>query len=328
MPSSPDQRHTPVMLDRVVALLEPALQHAGAVVVDATLGMGGHAAAVLAACPQVHLVGVDRDPEALTLARERLAEYGDRVTLVHAVYDTVPEVLSGLGLPSVDGVLLDLGVSSLQLDETRRGFSYAADAPLDMRMDPSVGPTAADVLNTYPAAELARVLRQYGEERFARRIAGAIVAERDREPFATSERLVGLLRKQIPAASQRTGGHPAKRTFQALRIEVNGELSTLAAAVPAAVNSLAVSGRIVVLAYHSLEDRIVKRTLASGAASRTPADLPVELPEHGPVLRLLTRGAERPDTAECARNSRASAARLRAAERMAPGDVEAPGVAA
>ena len=313
------QRHIPVMSSRVVELLQPALRQAGAVVVDGTLGMGGHAAAVLEACPQAHLVGVDRDPEALAIAEQRLAPFAGRVTLVHAVHDSIPDVLTSLGLPAVDGVLLDLGVSSLQLDEARRGFAYAVDAPLDMRMDPADPVTAADVLNTYPANELARVLRQYGEERFARRIAAAVVAEREREPFTSSARLVALLRENIPAASQRSGGHPAKRTFQALRIEVNGELSGLAAAVPAAVNALAVQGRIVVLAYHSLEDRIVKRTLARAAASRTPVDLPVELEEHAPLLRLLTRGAERPDAAEQATNPRATSARLRAAERVRAG---------
>lgn len=317
----PQERHIPVMSRRVVELLEPSLAHAGAVVVDATLGMGGHAVAVLDACPDVRLVGIDRDPEALAIAERRLSSYTGRVTLVHAVYDSVPEVLASLGLPSVDGVLLDLGVSSMQLDEARRGFAYAVDAPLDMRMDPTGGPTAADVLNSYSAGELARVLSQYGEERFARRIAAAVVVEREREPFSSSARLVALLRKQIPAPSQRTGGHPAKRTFQALRIEVNAELSTLAAAVPAAINSLAVSGRIVVLAYHSLEDRIVKRTLTRGATSRTPLDLPVELDEHSPVLRLLTRGAERPDDDELALNPRSASVRLRAAERIRGGDL-------
>jgi 16S rRNA (cytosine1402-N4)-methyltransferase len=190
-----------------------------------------------------------------------------------------------------------------------------------MRMDSATTTTAADVLNTYSAEDLARVLSRYGEERFARRIAAAIVREREREPFTTSERLVALLRSTVPAASQRTGGHPAKRTFQALRIEVNDELAVLEAALPAAVNALAVSGRVVVLAYHSLEDRLVKRTLARGAASRTPVDLPVELPQHAPVLRLLTRGAERPSAGECEANPRAASARLRAAERIAPGDV-------
>ncbi|MGB9372773.1 MAG: 16S rRNA (cytosine(1402)-N(4))-methyltransferase RsmH [Jiangellales bacterium] len=317
----PQQRHIPVMQTRVVELLAPALGHRGAVVVDATLGMGGHAAALLDACPEAHLVGIDRDPEALEVAGERLASYGGRVTLVPAVYDQVAAVLTTLGRGPVDGVLLDLGVSSLQLDEARRGFSYSADAPLDMRMDPTQGPTAADVLNTYPARDLARVLSRYGEERFARRIAAAVVTEREREPFSTSARLVDLLREQIPAASRRTGGHPAKRTFQALRIEVNAELSTLTAAVPAAVNALALAGRIVVLAYHSLEDRIVKRALTKGAASRTPVDLPVELPEHGPLLRLLTRGAERPGEQECARNPRAASAKLRGAERIGVGDL-------
>lgn len=317
----PQQRHIPVMSQRVVELLEPALRRAGAVVVDATVGMGGHAAAVLEACPKARLVGIDRDPEALAIAGQRLEPFAGRVTLVHAVYDTLPDVLSSLSLAAADGVLLDLGVSSMQLDEARRGFAYAVDAPLDMRMDPTAGPTAADVLNTYSTTALAQLLSQYGEERFARRIAAAIVDERERAPFSSSARLVALLREQIPAPSQRTGGHPAKRTFQALRIEVNAELATLEAAMPAAVNSLAVRGRIVVLAYHSLEDRIVKRTLARGAASRTPVDLPVELDEHAPVLRLLTRGAERPDDAERTDNPRASSVRLRAAERIRAGAV-------
>ena len=313
--------HVPVMVDRVVELLAPALSRLGAVVVDGTLGMGGHAAALLAACPHAHLVGIDRDADALALAAARLEPYAGRVTLVQAVYDDVAAVLARLGRAHVHGVLLDLGVSSYQLDTFARGFAYAADAPLDMRMDPTTTTTAADVLNTYSAADLARVLSRYGEERFARRIAAAIVAEREREPFTTSERLVALLRSTVPAASQRTGGHPAKRTFQALRIEVNDELAVLQAALPAAVNALAVNGRVVVLAYHSLEDRLVKQALARGAANRTPLDLPVELPEHGPVLRLLTRGAERPSEQECLANSRAASARLRAAERIAPGDL-------
>jgi 16S rRNA (cytosine1402-N4)-methyltransferase len=309
-------RHVPVLAGRVVALLQPALAEPGAVVVDATVGMGGHAAALLEAVPQLRLVGIDRDPEALELAAQRLQPWADRVQLVHAVYDQVPEVLDQLGLPPVQGVLLDLGVSSLQLDESRRGFAYAVDAPLDMRMDASSGPTAADVLNHYSVDELTRVLREYGEERYARRIAKAVVAERRREPFSTSSRLVALVRDQVPAPARRTGGNPAKRTFQALRIEVNGELSTLAAALPAALDALAVRGRIVVLAYHSLEDRLVKQALAAGAHDTTPPDLPVQLPGHGPVLRLLTRGAERPDDQEVTANPRAGSARLRAAERL------------
>ncbi|MDP9398107.1 MAG: 16S rRNA (cytosine(1402)-N(4))-methyltransferase RsmH [Actinomycetota bacterium] len=310
------QRHVPVMLERVLALLAPAVQDVPAVVVDATLGLGGHSAALLHRNPRVRLVGLDRDPDALAVSERRLAPYADRVTLVHAVYDALPEVLARLGLKRVQGVLFDLGVSSLQLDEAGRGFAYAQDAPLDMRMDQTQGATAADVVNSYPAEQLARVLREYGEERFARRIADAVVRERGREPFAGTARLAELVRSSIPAATRRTGGHPAKRTFQALRIEVNGELDALAAALPAAVEALAVRGRIVVLSYHSLEDRLVKRVLAEGAASRAPLDLPVVPPGSEPHLQLLTRGAEVPTDTEVAANPRAASARLRAAERI------------
>ncbi len=314
---SPGRHHLPVMVERCVNLLAPALSEPGSVLVDATLGMGGHSEALLRSCPQAVLVGVDRDPAALDLARRRLAGFADRVHLVHAVYDELPEVLEGLGHPLVQGVLLDLGVSSLQLDQVERGFAYAVDAPLDMRMDPSSGlPTAADVLNTYPVQELRRVLHEYGEERFARRIASAVVRERQQRPFDTSARLVDLVRSCVPAATRRTGGNPAKRTFQALRIEVNQELAVLGRAVPAALEALAVDGRIAVLAYHSLEDRIVKRALAQGARSSAPPGLPVELPEHAPTLRLLTRGAEQPDAEEVAVNPRAASARLRAAQRL------------
>jgi 16S rRNA (cytosine1402-N4)-methyltransferase len=308
-------RHVPVMRDRVVELLAPALQDEGDVLVDGTLGMGGHAEALLRACPAAVLVGIDRDREALALARERLAPFAGRLSLVHAVYDRLPEVLADLGHERVRAVLLDLGVSSLQLDEDDRGFAYRVDAPLDMRMDQSEGITAADVLNHYDEAELARILRTYGEERFARRIAAAVVRERARAPFTTSARLVELVRAAVPAATRTTGGNPAKRTFQALRIEVNGELRALEAAMPAAVDALAVGGRIAVLSYHSLEDRLVKTVLAAGARSSAPPGLPVELPEHAPYLRLLTRGAEAPSAGELAANSRAASARLRAAER-------------
>jgi 16S rRNA (cytosine1402-N4)-methyltransferase len=284
--------------------------------VDATLGLGGHAAALLAAHPRLTLVGLDRDPQALALAGRRLVAFADRTHLVHAVYDRIADVLGELGLPRVDGVLFDLGVSSLQLDATERGFSYSRDADLDMRMDPDRGQTAADVLNTYPVPELARVLRKYGEERFASRIATAIARRRAQRPLRRSAELVELLYEAVPAASRRTGGHPAKRTFQALRIEVNGELEALAAAVPAAIDALAVGGRVVVLAYQSLEDRIVKRELAERARSRTPEGLPVELPGHGPELRLLTRGAETASDDEIADNPRAASVRLRAAERI------------
>ena len=313
-------RHVPVALPRVVELLRPAIAGRPAVVVDATLGLGGHAAALLAEHPQLTLVGLDRDPEALAIAGRRLAAYNDRTHLVHAVYDSVADVLAGLGLPRVDGALFDLGVSSLQLDAQERGFSYSRDADLDMRMDPGTGPTAADVLNTYPVSELARVLREYGEERFAPRIAAAVGRRRERQPFRRSSELVELLYEAVPAASRRTGGHPGKRTFQALRIEVNGELAAWEAALPAALDALRVGGRIVVLAYHSLEDRIAKRELGERAASSTPVDLPVELPGHGPSFRLLVRGAEQAGDNEVADNPRAASVRLRAAERIAEGD--------
>lgn len=308
--------HVPVLLDRILALFAPALADKDAVLVDATLGLGGHADALLSAHPRLRLIGLDRDPNALERSSERLARHGDRVDLVHTVYDEMPEALAGLGLSRVDGVLFDLGVSSMQLDQRERGFAYAQDAPLDMRMDPTTGPTAADVLNTYSVGELIRILREYGEERFAPRIARAVAAEREREPFTSSARLVQLLYDAVPAASRRTGGHPAKRTFQALRIEVNGELEVLRRALPAALDVVAVGGRIVIESYHSLEDRMVKRALAERAKSRTPQGLPVELEGHGPELRLLTRGAEMASESEIAQNPRAASVRLRAAERI------------
>ncbi len=309
-------RHVPVMRDRVLALLAPSLEHDAAVVVDCTLGLAGHAEALLAGHPLLRLVGLDRDPQAMRLAETRLAPFAERVTLVHAVYDELPAVLDRLGLDRVDGVLFDLGVSSLQLDEPSRGFAYAYDAPLDMRMDPTRGPSAADVVNTYDAAALARVLRAYGEERFARRIADAIVRARAEHPFTTTAPLAELVRTAIPAATRRTGGHPAKRTFQALRIEVNGELRALERALPAAIDALRLGGRLVVLSYHSLEDRTVKRTFSAAATAHVPPDLPVVPDSARPVLRLLTRGAEVPDEREVAANPRAASARLRAAERI------------
>jgi 16S rRNA (cytosine1402-N4)-methyltransferase len=304
--------HVPVMLDRVLALLAPALSGRPAVVVDATVGLGGHAEALLAAHPQLTLVGLDRDQAALDRSEQRLAPYHERLHLVHAVYDRMPTVLASLGLPRVDGVLFDLGVSSMQLDRPERGFAYAQDAPLDMRMDQTSGRTAADVVNTYPVTELARVLREYGEERFAMRIARAIARER---PLTSTARLAELVRTSIPAPARRTGGHPAKRTFQALRIEVNAELDALRAALPQAIAALRVAGRIVVLSYQSLEDRLVKQAFAALAVDATPPELPVLIDSYGPQLRLLTRG-EGPTSAEVAANARAASVRLRAAERI------------
>ena len=311
-------RHVPVLLDRVVALLTPALDHQDAVLVDCTLGLGGHSEAVLARCGLARVIGIDRDPEALELSRERLAAYGDRFTAVHAVYDEIPDVLDDLGLPAVDGVLFDLGVSSMQLDLPERGFAYAIDAPLDMRMDSGSGRTAADVLNTYPAADLVRILREYGEERHARRIADAVVRERAREPFTTSGRLVELLYSAIPAPARRTGGHPAKRTFQALRMEVNDELGVLGRAIPAAIDAIGVGGRVVVESYHSLEDRLVKRAFAAAVSTDVPEDLPFVPEGHEPALRLVTRGAEQAPPDEIATNPRAASVRLRAIERVRP----------
>jgi 16S rRNA (cytosine1402-N4)-methyltransferase len=313
--------HVPVLLDRVVALLTPALERAGrerTVFVDATLGLAGHSEAVLRACPSAHLVGVDRDPHALERARERLQPYADRVDLVHAVYDEIPQALAGLGMTHADAILFDLGVSSMQLDMRERGFAYAEDAPLDMRMNDTAGQTAADVLNTYPVEDLARILKTYGEERFARRIADAIVRERAREPFTRSARLVALIRDAIPAPARRTGGHPAKRTFQALRIEVNDELSVLRRAIPAAIDAVDVGGRVVVMSYHSLEDRLVKQAFAEQTRTDVPPDLPFVPEGHEPALRLVTRGAEKASEAEIAENPRAASVRLRAVERVRP----------
>jgi 16S rRNA (cytosine1402-N4)-methyltransferase len=314
--------HVPVLLERCLELLAPALGRVGQTVhVDATLGLAGHAEAVLRAHPHTVLIGLDRDREALAHARSRLARYADRIHLVHAVYDELPDVLDRLGYSRVDGVLFDLGVSSLQLDAPDRGFAYAQDAPLDMRMDQTTGVTAEEVVNGYPHGELARVLRVYGEEKFAGRIAAAIVRERERSRITSSARLAELVRESIPAAARRTGGHPAKRTFQALRIEVNRELAALEGALPAALDALALGGRMVVLSYHSLEDRITKQALAVRARSTGPVDLPVELPGTGPTLRLLSRGAELPGEAEVAANPRAASVRLRAAERIDPDGV-------
>ncbi|CAB4607784.1 unannotated protein [freshwater metagenome] len=308
--------HDPVLLERAIELLAPAFEIDAPVFVDCTLGLGGHSEAFLDRFPNLTLVGIDRDPTALKLAGERLARFGERVNLVHAVYDEIQEVLEELDIESAHGILLDLGVSSMQLDERERGFAYSYEAPLDMRMDSTVGKTAADVVNNYSEAELARIFKEYGEERYAKGVAREIVSVRKSTPFTTSTQLAGLITKVIPFIPGKSSGHPAKRVFQALRIEVNGELEVLTRTMPAAISALAVGGRIVVMSYHSLEDRITKQALVAAANSSAPIELPIELPEHAPVLRLLVKGAEAATAEEIARNPRAASVRLRAAEKI------------
>ena len=314
-------RHVPVLRDRCINLLAPAIEAAEAagrtaVVVDATLGMGGHTEAMLERFPKLHVIGIDRDTQALALAGERLAAFEDRTDLVHAVYDEIADVVEDLGFDSIDGALFDLGVSSMQLDERERGFAYSYDAPLDMRMDTSRGRTAAEIVNTYDEGELVSIIRRWGEEKFAGRIASSIVSTRARKPFETTGELVEAIRAVVPAAAARTGGHPAKRTFQALRIEVNEELDVLERAIPSALSVLGVGGRIVVMSYHSLEDRIVKDIFAAGSRSSAPKGFPVELEEHKAQLKRLTKGTEVPTEQEIAENPRAASAKLRAVERI------------
>jgi 16S rRNA (cytosine1402-N4)-methyltransferase len=348
-------RHQPVLADRCVELLRP---RPGGVYLDATLGLGGHAELLLrASAPDGRVIGVDRDPAALALARERLEAFsaggyrpadaseagtgrglaleaperfepagGGRLTVVAASFADLAIVAASLGLRQVDGVLYDLGVSSLQLDEPARGFSYRADAPLDMRMDPTRGITAAEVVNTYPRQRLARILREYGEERFAARIARFIDEARQRAPIETTGELVNVIKAAIPAAARRSGPHPARRTFQALRIEVNGELDALRASLPQAIDLLAPGGRIVVLSYHSLEDRIVKHAFSDAAATSVhPADLPEHVIPQQPKLRILTRRPVTPSPAEIETNPRAESAKLRAAEKLAGASAPAHG---
>ena len=320
---APARRHTPVLLQRCLDLLAPALQGPRApVLIDCTLGMGGHTEAALRRFPDLIVVGIDRDPQAIALAGERLAPFGERFRSVRTTYDHVDEVArraSPYGDGTVDAILMDLGVSSLQLDEVERGFSYSRPAPLDMRMDQSGGMTAHDLLLRAEEQELVRILRDYGEERFAHRIASAILRRRRAgNPVASTEDLALLVREAVPAAARRSGGHPAKRTFQALRIAVNSELEVLERAVPGALNALRVGGRLVVESYQSLEDRIVKRAIAEGSGTRAPQGLPVVPPEAQPYLRAITRGAERAGAGEQEANPRSAPVRLRAVQRIRP----------
>lgn len=311
-------QHIPVMLDRVLDLLEPAVMAAeNPVVVDMTLGLGGHTEAILERFEQATVIGVDRDLQAIARAQERLERFGDRVRIVHGVDDEITSIVESEGFSRVDAVFFDLGVSSMQLDFADRGFAYAQDGPLDMRMNESDSFTAAELLNTYSENDIVRVLRDFGEEKFARRIASAIVLQRQDKPFSTTGELVELIRRSIPAAARRTGRNPAKRTFQALRIEINDELGVFQRAVTDALDLLNVGGRVIVLAYHSLEDRIAKRTFADLTTLHVPRDLPV-VPEHmKPKFQLVVRGAEKASEAEIAANARSTSVRLRAIERVA-----------
>jgi 16S rRNA (cytosine1402-N4)-methyltransferase len=306
-------RHQPVMVDEVVELFRPV---PAGVVVDATVGGGGHARALLEAHRQLTVVGLDRDPAAIEAATHTLRAFGDRASVRQARFDHMKTTLREMGHESVAGALFDLGVSSPQLDEPDRGFSYRADAPLDMRMDRAQPTTAAAVVNGYSQADLARVLATYGDERFAGRIARAIVAAR---PVATTGELVDVIRAAIPAPARRRGGHPAKRTFQALRIEVNGELDVLKPALEDAIELLVPHGRCVVLAYHSGEDRIVKQVFRDAATGGCvcPPGLPCACGAV-PVVRELRRGARKPSAIEVASNRRAESARLRAVEKLEP----------
>jgi len=310
-----DDIHISVNLERTVELLAPAINKPGAVLVDGTLGMGGHAEAFLERFPELTLVGIDRDQNALAIAGERLARFSDRTHFAHATNDRILEVIEGFGIAEVSGILFDLGVSSLQLDEVERGFSYSKDAPLDMRMDQSSALTAERILAEYSEFELRRIFYDYGEEKLAPRYASKIVQRREIEPITRSSQLNEVIVAATPAAVQRTG-HPAKRVFQALRIEVNQELAVIERAVPAALDALEVGGRIVVLSFQSLEDRLVKRIFAARSKSTAPAGLPVELPQHKPEFSLLVRGAEQASDEERSINPRATSVRLRAAERL------------
>jgi 16S rRNA (cytosine1402-N4)-methyltransferase len=308
--------HKPVLLERCIELLGEALNNDSAILVDGTLGLGGHSEAFLQRFPKLTLVGIDRDENALKLAGERLAPFADRIHLVQAVYSEIPEVLEELGLNLADAVLLDLGVSSMQLDERDRGFAYSFDAPLDMRMDKSADLTAAAVLNEYAEADLAGIFKNYGEERYAKPIAKQIVKVRSSQPFVNSKQLTEIIAKIVPFIPGKSSGHPAKRVFQALRIEVNSELEILEETIPAVIDSLRVGGRVLVLSYQSLEDRIVKQALAAASTSSAPIELPIELAEHAPVLRLLVRGAEKASEEEIQENPRSASVRLRAAEKI------------
>ncbi|MBC2680920.1 16S rRNA (cytosine(1402)-N(4))-methyltransferase RsmH [Corynebacterium anserum] len=334
MSSTQQYGHVPVMRDRMVELVgagvNSELAPATPIVVDGTLGAGGHTEAFLERFPHIVVIGLDRDPHALAKAEERLARFGERFLSYRCRFDQITEAIDVLAarnaLPvnvretGISGFLFDLGVSSMQLDQAERGFAYSVDAPLDMRMDPTTRLTAADILNNYSHGDLARVLRTYGDERFAGKIASAVVREREKAPFSNSARLVELLYATIPAASRRTGGHPAKRTFQALRVEVNAELEALKRVIPEASSWLHIGGTGVFMSYQSLEDKIVKKALSEMTSSKTPVGLPMDLPGAEAEFELRTRGAEKASSEEIELNPRAAPVRVRAASRVSMRD--------
>jgi 16S rRNA (cytosine1402-N4)-methyltransferase len=311
-------QHVSVMRDECIELLSPAISaHANPVVIDATLGLGGHTEALLNKFPQLVVIGIDRDTQAIEIATERLSRFGQRFISHHSIFDRISDVAKEHGYSHVQGILFDLGVSSLQLDNGDRGFSYSHDASLDMRMDKSQAKTAADIVNTYSPGELVRILRTYGEEKFATRIVESIVKEREKAPLNSTSHLATLVKNAIPAATRRTGGNPAKRTFQALRIETNDELGAITRAIPQALELLDIHARLVVMSFQSLEDRIVKNFFQEATTSRTPQGLPVEIAELAAKFALVFNGSQSPSEAEVEENSRAASVRLRAIERVA-----------
>ena len=310
--------HASVMLDRCIALLSPAIEKSSnPIVVDATLGLGGHSFALLEKFPNLKIIGLDRDLSAIEKSSSRLAKFSDRTTIVHAVYDEMPAVLKSLGIANVEGILFDLGVSSMQLDQAERGFSYSNDAPLDMRMDQSRGVSAKEVIDGYSRNDLIRIIREYGEERFATRIVDNLIAAREKGGINSTAELANLIKSSIPAPARRVGGNPAKRTFQALRIEVNQELEILQRAIPRAMDCLTVGGRMVVMSFQSLEDKIVKRFFTAATESKTPVGLPVEIEALAAKFKLVFSGSEKASQQEIEENSRAQSVRLRAIERVA-----------
>ncbi|MEI7930808.1 MAG: 16S rRNA (cytosine(1402)-N(4))-methyltransferase RsmH [Actinomycetes bacterium] len=313
-----DALHTPVALDRCIALLSPAIEsNANPIIIDATLGMGGHSKALLLKYPNLKIIALDRDLSAIKVATDNLSDVIDRIEIVHAVYDELSAVLAKLGIEKVDGILFDLGVSSMQLDQADRGFAYSQEAPLDMRMDQSSGLSALDILNTYSYGDLVRVIRNFGEEKFATKIADNIIKAREAGTLSTTKDLAEIVKNSIPAPARRTGGNPAKRTFQALRIEVNQELSVLERAMPQAIEAIRVGGRLVVMAYQSLEDKIVKKAFAEVTESHSPLGLPFDLPNSAASYKLIISGSEGASEEEIAINARAQSMRLRALERVA-----------